>query len=421
MTMPRETTLLDVFPKKGSTSLVASSAPMGADSAARIAIVSLGSPSAVGGLAAYGRGLADQLMTNAGLCGVFLSCHHGPSQESSLTLPWPAENLPRAGVWHAFWRPLMRRLASRPRFHALLERVACQAVSPGELAKRLPSLDVIHFIGTGWDFLGFPMLAAARKLGARFTVWPAVHPHSWGDDRIDTRLYCQADAVFYQSADEKAHLIRRGVVDGKFAPCGLPPMCRSDGNGPAFRAMHALGARPVVLFIGRRDKGKGYPALLDAWKRVLKECPEAILVLTGPGGEGDQHLLKNLPSASVRDLGIANEVSKADALAACDIFCLPSAYESFGIVYVEAWSYGKPVICGTAPACRELVEDGETGLWSDGTPLLIADRLTTLLHQPGLRSRLGAAGQQLVQTQYTRTNMMEAHLQAWGMDALEPR
>ena len=101
-------------------------------------------------------------------------------------------------------------------------------------------------------------------------------------------------------------------------------------------------------------------------KLVLQAFPEACLLLGGPGDPCHDELSK-LPHGSFRDIGLASERTKADALAACDVFCLPSSHESFGIAYVEAWSYGKPVICGTAPACRELVDNGKSGLWADQT------------------------------------------------------
>jgi len=119
----------------------------------------------------------------------------------------------------------------------------------------------------------------------------------------------------------------------------------------------------VVLFVGQ-GRGKGYPALLRTWSTVLKGAPDAVLawrVQAEASFAGSLRVSRNTVSEIS---GLPNELGKADAFAGCDVFCLPSAHESFGIVYVEAWSYGKPVICGTAPACRELVEPGVTGLHS---------------------------------------------------------
>jgi glycosyltransferase involved in cell wall biosynthesis len=170
-----------------------------------------------------------------------------------------------------------------------------------------------------------------------------------------------------------------GVAKEKLFVCPLPPTCRSDGDGLRFRKEQRLDNQPCVLFIGRRDEGKGYPALLKAWLLVLQAVPEAVLILAGPAGEQYQELLAKIPARNVRNLGIPNELIKADAIAACEIFCLPSAHESFGIVFVDAWSYAKPVVCGTAPACREFIVNGETGLWASHDPEELAEKLVALL------------------------------------------
>jgi glycosyltransferase involved in cell wall biosynthesis len=191
-------------------------------------------------------------------------------------------------------------------------------------------------------------------------------------------------------------------------------MCLENGDGPRLRSRLSIGDRPSVLFLGRRDVGKGYPALLDAWPLVLQQCPNAVLLLAGPGSSDEPRISKISPS-NIRDLGCPSEQEKADAYSACDIFCLPSAHESFGIVYVEAWSYGKPVICGTAPASRELVENGVTGVWADQQPEQLAAGLLRLLMHPAQRLAIGQAGLAHQQRHYTTAQMVACHLKAWNI------
>lgn len=309
-------------------------------------------------------------------------------------------------------------MASRPFLHPLLKLgIAAAFRKAGGHSKwhgfsscRNP--DAVHFVGTGWDFAGFGFLDLARRTGARFTVWPATHPGQWGDDVIDLALYRSADAVFCQSQGEINRLVDRGLPLDKAVLCGLPPMCSPDGNAGAFRSEWNLGTRPVVLFIGRRDEGKGFPALLQGWNSVLSKNPEAVLVLAGPGVSGPLAL----PDNSVVDLGVPDERTKASALAACDIFCLPSAHESFGIVFAEAWSYGKPVVCGPAPASREWIQDGVTGLHSDQDPSAVAAAINRLLADSDLRSRMGAAGRKFQQARLTWDAVTAIHARAFGID-----
>jgi glycosyltransferase involved in cell wall biosynthesis len=273
------------------------------------------------------------------------------------------------------------------------------------------TLQAIHCTGTGSEGFGFALAAFARSIGARFTIWPAVHPGAWGDHSIDLRLYNAADKVFCQSQSEARHLVSKGLDQQKTTLCGLPPMCRVDGAGEALRHKLGINDRPVVLFLGRRDAGKGYHALLRAWPLILKEVPDAVLMLAGPGGPDDGGLIDQLPSDSIRDLGKPDEAQKADAYAACDVFCLPSEHESFGIVYVEAWSYGKPVICGTAPASRELVQDGVTGIHADHSEAVLAPALLRLLKNRTEALKIGEAGRALQQSRFSTEVMCATHIQ----------
>ena len=380
----------------------------------RVVIGAVTAPSYIGGLGSYQRGLAAAL-EGFGVEGVFLSIFpkHPALGISENPMPWPV----KCGFTPATWTKLngtMLRLAARPVLHPVLEFIVSTALPAKSLNKLIGKVDWIHFVGTGRDYLGFALVRFARMAGVRFTVWPAVHPRDWGDDVLDVRLYRKADAVMCQTSYEKRHLAELGVPDSKLLTCGLPPMCLADGNADSIRRELELGNRPCVLFLGRRDKGKGYFALLHAWPIVLQAFPEACLLLGGPGSPHLDELAK-LPDGSYRDLGLASERTKADALAASNVFCLPSSHESFGIAYVEAWSYRKPVICGTAPACRELVEDGRSGFWADQDPANLAEKIVRFFRDPDLARSMGQYGYSLQQERFSWEVVANAHLHAAGL------
>jgi glycosyltransferase involved in cell wall biosynthesis len=374
----------------------------------------------MGGITAYLRRLSEELERSGdyrGKYGCIYPCTESVSRFQAT--PWPILPLANVPFWRFLQSKIFSRIASRPKLYPLLRGIL-YAVLPDRSLKKLVGMpEVIHFTGTGWDILGFRMLGYARKIRARFTVLPALHPGSWGDDTIDVHLYRQAEGVFCLSDHEGAHLVQRGLDPGQILRTGLPPMCLSTGDADRFRNRLGIGERPVVLFLGRRDAGKGFPALLQAWPRVLAAMPDAVLALAGPGGQDFKALAESLPKESFRDLGMPDEQGKADALAACDVFCLPSAHESFGLVYIEAWSYGKPVICGTAPACRELVEDGVTGLWSTQDDEVLSGKILTLLGIPTART-MGEAGRRRQQTKYSAEAMVQAHLDGWKKAPNQP-
>jgi glycosyltransferase involved in cell wall biosynthesis len=378
------------------------------------AIGAVTAPTYIGGLGSYQRGLAEAL-EDFGVEGVFFSIFpkHPMLGVTENPIAWPQ----KYGLSPAKWTTMgavMLRLAARPLLHPVLEFIVSSALPAKSLSKVLGKIDWIHFVGTGRDYLGFALVRLARSAGVRFTVWPAVHPRAWGDDVLDVRLYRKADAVMCQTSYELSHLAELGVPRSKLVLCGLPAMCLSDGKANVIRRELNLGDRPCALFLGRKDEGKGYFALLRAWPIVLQAIPDACVLLGGPGDPQKGELAK-LPQGSFRDLGLASERLKADALAACTLFCLPSSHESFGIAYVEAWSYSKPVICGTAPACREFIEDGKSGLWSDQNPSTLAEKIVSIFKDPELARSMGEYGHSVQQQRFSWQVVANTHLEAAGL------
>jgi glycosyltransferase involved in cell wall biosynthesis len=265
---------------------------------------------------------------------------------------------------------------------------------------------VVHFVGAGWELLGFAALAEARRAGAAFSVCPAVHPGTWGDSSLDIELYRRADAVFALSEFERDHLARLGVPESRIVVTGLGPAVGAEGSGHRFRSYHGLGTRPIVLFIGRKQKYKGYHCLRQSLEKVLAVHPNVCLVSIGPWGEPPYPYV---PKSALLDLESASDQDKADALAACDVFCMPSSGESFGIAYVEAWSYAKPVVAGPAPAARELVSDGINGFCVEQTEMHISSTLIRLLSDPDLCHRLGTNGKTFQQSRFSWEKVAEFH------------
>jgi len=141
--------------------------------------------------------------------------------------------------------------------------------------------------------------------------------------------------VFCQSQGEINHLVDRGLSLNKAVLCGLPPMCRVYGNGEEFRSNWYSGTKPMVLFIGRRDEGKGFPGDCSRDGRpVLDRIPE----LSSCSPDREKPVIS--PDDSIVDLVVPNERDKSlrsgslrhllPSIGACD----PSAS-----LLPRAWSY----------------------------------------------------------------------------------
>jgi glycosyltransferase involved in cell wall biosynthesis len=91
------------------------------------------------------------------------------------------------------------------------------------------------------------------------------------------------------------------------------------------------------------------------------------------------------------------EEEKADLLAACDLLILPSQAESFGVVFLEAWAKGKPVIGARIPAVEEMIVDGADGLLVPyGDPVNLAGGAQKLINDPELCRVMGEKGRRKV-------------------------
>jgi glycosyltransferase involved in cell wall biosynthesis len=207
--------------------------------------------------------------------------------------------------------------------------------------------DIVHYLGTGTETLGFATAAAARAVGAALCVQPAIHAGSWGDRPLDAILYRGADGVLVFSAAEAAIVCGLGASPDRVHR--VSPSISWDGPGDAgrFRARHGIRG-PIVLFLGRKTADKGVDRLLAAWPAIRRADPTATLVFMGPTTGS----VAIPASGGVIDVADADEQEKNDALGACDLLCVPSAGESFGLVYLEAGGHGKPVVALDLPALR---------------------------------------------------------------------
>jgi glycosyltransferase involved in cell wall biosynthesis len=103
------------------------------------------------------------------------------------------------------------------------------------------------------------------------------------------------------------------------------------------------------------------------------------------------------------------------------MLCVPSSRESFGLVAVESWACGKPVIGGPAAATRELIDDGVDGWVVAQDPAAIEARLRALLDDPDLARQMGAQGRAKVQKRFAWPSIATAYLQLYEELGVRPR
>jgi glycosyltransferase involved in cell wall biosynthesis len=291
--------------------------------------------------------------------------------------------------------------------------IACYRLAYArQIARLCEGSSVLHSFGTGMEMNGYAVAAAAKILGARFVIEPAIHAGSCGDSWLDAPLYHKADLLLAHTDFEAGVIQTLGVPKKTIRTIVHGVDFCDSGDGRRFRARHGIGG-PMVLFLGRKTREKGVARLLEAWPLVVAKFPEATLVIAGPKSI-DFEILKseklkaesrNLPATGyplpatapesllqVLNLDDLSEGEKQDVLSTCNILCVPSEGESFGMVYFEAWAYKKPVVALDLPVLRETIGRHGGGLLCTSEPSDIAASLIQLLGNLELQKNMGAKG-----------------------------
>jgi glycosyltransferase involved in cell wall biosynthesis len=169
-----------------------------------------------------------------------------------------------------------------------------------------------------------------------------------------------------------------------------------------------------VLFVGRRERYKGYHALRAAARLVWAERPETRFVAIGQAA-WNAAFDRGRNDPRWTDRGVVTETEKAEAFARATIFAMPSQHETFGHAYLEAWSAGLPVIAGDIPPLREVVREGVDGLHVRNTPDAIADAILALLRDPEWARRMGAAGRERLAREFSWPAVAKRTEAAYGL------
>lgn len=295
------------------------------------------------------------------------------------------------------------------------------AFAPGlwrELRQMIRSFDLIHIHG----LYRFPMAAAARLAranGVPYVCQPhgSLDPfhHDKPERRTRKRVYerfvempalTRAAALLFTAEEERRRAVAAPAGPRKLVvPLGVDiaryvPPAQND-----FRRRHGLGDRPLILFMGRLAPQKALDVLADALGMLVRDHPDALLLLAGPDHgtfrrQVEGWLAANGVGANAMFLGMVTGAEKAAMLAAADIFVLPSHMENFGVSLVEAMAAGLPVVISDRVDIGAAVAQAGAGLVVPREPGRIAGALHTFLDDADLRRRAGAAGRELVAARF---------------------
>jgi glycosyltransferase involved in cell wall biosynthesis len=223
----------------------------------------------------------------------------------------------------------------------------------------------------------------------------------------------RADLVIGPSADTVQHLLseqRIAAAKVQRLPWGLDPEFAARVASSAGYAVPPGFPQTgrIILTVGRWDRAeqyKGADTLIEAMPKVLRAAPDASLVLVGDGD--DRPRLEQL----ARDHRVSERACFLHRLtreqlfacyANCDVFALPSRGEGFGLVFLEAMAFGKPVVGGAHGGIPDIVVDGVSGLLvPHGNVERLAQSLEFLFRDSVRSAEMGARGKARVEKDFS--------------------
>ncbi len=328
------------------------------------------------------------------------------------------QRLPGPPIVYPLIRRLMVETGRLPGSLPLLRRLARLTPRLPELAATLAAPEfrdvaLVHSTNITLDFMLLPVAAWAAERSIPHVITPFVHLGEPGNRQVlryysmphQIDLLRRSAAVITQTGLEQAFLRRAGVPAAQMQTIGVginPAELAGDGAGFR-REQHIPG--PIVLSAGTAAYDKGTIHVVEAMQRLWTAGSPATWVQVGSLMDHFQHFAERLPApdrARTRILGFVPDQLRADAFAAADVFVMPSRTDSFGIVYLEAWGRGIPVIGARAGGVPEVIRHGSDGLLVEfGDVAGLARSIARLLNDRELARAMGELGRRKVMRELT--------------------
>jgi len=349
-----------------------------------------------------------------------------PEPESTIdgvrVLRFPVRHLPLPALSYSALRRLLWTLARMPATpSSWLHWLARFTPWTPALSRWLATTDEDFDLVAGMTITFEPLIAAAQQFAYRnrkpFVIYPLTHLGAGtepGQDAVSqfytmrhqVELVVNSSYLFAINRDEASYYQRCGLPADRIAVVGpgVDLTQLQGGDGARLRQRYGLSG-PIVGMLSTMAYDKGATHLVEAVRTLWQRGVNVHLILAGTILEQFRRYWDRLPAPDrnrVVLLGTIDHQTKLDLLDAIDILALPSRTDSFGIVFLEAWTYTKPVIGAQAWGIRTVVDHGQDGLLTPfGDVQALAEAIQTLIENPQLRCQMGEAGRRKVLHQYT--------------------
>ncbi|MBU1627733.1 glycosyltransferase family 4 protein [bacterium] len=274
--------------------------------------------------------------------------------------------------------------------------------------------DIVHATSLPYNAIVFPAYRIAKNNKIPFVLTPHVHtgePHSTETLQVCTKphhikLMNDTDKIITKSEIEKRAILKFGIPESRVITIGngVEPSELVNGNGERFGQKYKI-SDPFILHLCHLTRHKGTYFLIESMKLLWEKGLKLRLVLVGTSSDDFKTFFDSLTQdvkVNIIKLDHIPDIDKSDALSACEIFAMPSISDAFGLVYLEAWFFKKPVIGAYAGGVPEVIDDGLNGyLVPFNDKYMLAEVILKLHNNPQLAHKMGEEGYKKCLQQYT--------------------
>ena len=275
--------------------------------------------------------------------------------------------------------------------------------------------DIIVASPSGYLFMRYPLYRHKLKNPKPFVCQGAIH---FADNDthqvISSEMLAAIKASEYYIANtiyEKKRLVELGVQANNIVVAGVATDVEhfSKGDRNNFRNRFSITDNEILIgYVGRIEKTKSIDVLLNAFINAYHINPLIKLIIGGYETNYSKELklfVASLDEKIKKNIFFVSNLSvqeKVDLFHALDIFVLPSVNESFGIVFLEAWSCKKPVIGAAIGAIKSVIANEVDGLLMKPFDITsLSNHILRLANDEQLRYKLGSNGFIKTQNEYT--------------------
>lgn len=282
----------------------------------------------------------------------------------------------------------------------------------GALFKEIKNTDIVvlHTLPYFHNLVGY---AIAKLYGKAVINVPYFHPeHVQHEKKLFFNMMNHCDAIIALSDYEKKYLINKGVQPQKIFVHGSSIDTEALGSKIELENFKRLLSQEYgfdekskcLLFIGRKNPYKGIGTLIKAAEEIANEENITLfLFLAGPDTRDFLDMYqdcKNSIRLKTINFGQVSDEEKDYLLELCDVLVLPSKFEAFGIVFLEAWKHKKPVIGTNRGGIPAII--GEAGLCFEyGNVTDLKEKIKLILNNDALAKKFGEAGKKRLEENYT--------------------